>query len=57
MDKEIFKNACDVSTMLLEAGQYAEQLRQQAQAEAAELLLLLRFGKIWRYWPTGQMMC
>ena len=32
------QNACDVGTMLLEAGQYAEQLRQQAQAEAAELL-------------------
>ena len=31
------QNACDVGTMLLEAGQYAEQ-RQQAQAEAAELL-------------------
>ena len=32
------QNACDVGTILLEAGQYAEQLRQQAQAEAAELL-------------------
>lgn len=32
------QNACDVGTMLLEAGQYAEQLRQQAQAETAELL-------------------
>lgn len=32
------QNACDVGTMLLEARQYAEQLRQQAQAEAAELL-------------------
>ena len=32
------QNACDVGTMLLEAGQYAEQLRQQAQTEAAELL-------------------
>ena len=32
------QNACDVSTMLLEARQYAEQLRQQVQAEAAELL-------------------
>ena len=32
------QNACDVGTMLLEAGQYAEQLRQQAQAEAAELI-------------------
>ncbi|MBR5470673.1 MAG: DivIVA domain-containing protein [Oscillibacter sp.] len=32
------QNACDVGTMLLEAGQYAEQLRQQAQEEAAELL-------------------
>ena len=32
------QNACDVGAMLLEAGQYAEQLRQQAQAEAAELL-------------------
>ena len=32
------QNACNVGTMLLEAGQYAEQLRQQAQAEAAELL-------------------
>jgi cell division septum initiation protein DivIVA len=32
------QNACDVGTMLLEAGQYAEQLRQQAQTEAAELI-------------------
>ena len=32
------QNACDVGAMLLEAGQYAEQLRQQAQEEAAELL-------------------
>ena len=32
------QNACDVGTLLLEAGQYAEQIRQQAQAEAAELL-------------------
>ena len=32
------QNACDVGTALLEAGQYAEQLRQQAQEEAAELL-------------------
>ena len=32
------QNACDVGTMLLEAGQYAEQLRQHAQEEAAELL-------------------
>ena len=32
------QNACDVGTMLLEAGQYAEQLRQQAREEAAELL-------------------
>ena len=32
------QNACDVGNMLLEAGQYAEQLRQQAQQEAAELL-------------------
>jgi len=31
------QNACDVGTMLLEAGQYAEQLRQQAQEEAALL--------------------
>ena len=31
------QNACDVGTMLLEAGQYAEQLRQQAQEEAAQL--------------------
>lgn len=31
------QNACDVGTMLLEAGQYAEQLRQQAQGEVAEL--------------------
>ena len=33
------QNACDVGTMLLEAGQYAEQLRQQAQEEAAQLRL------------------
>ena len=33
------QNACDVGTMLLEAGQYAEQLRQQAQDEAALLRL------------------
>ena len=32
------QNACDVGPMLLEAGQYAEQLRQQAQEEAAEIL-------------------
>ena len=32
------QNACDVGTMLLEAGQYAEQIRQQAQAEASALL-------------------
>ena len=32
------QNACDVGTMLLEAGQYAEQLRRQTQEEAAELL-------------------
>ena len=32
------QNACDVGNMLLEAGQYAEQLRQQAQVEAAEIL-------------------
>ena len=32
------QNACDVGNMLLEAGQYAEQLRQQAQQESAELL-------------------
>ena len=31
------QNACDVGTMLLEAGQYAEQIRQQAQEEAAQL--------------------
>ena len=31
------QNACDVGTMLLEAGQYAEQLRQQAQEESAQL--------------------
>ena len=31
------QNACDVGTMLLEAGQYAEKLRQQAQEEAAQL--------------------
>ena len=31
------QNACDVGTILLEAGQYAEQLRQQAQEEAALL--------------------
>ena len=31
------QNACDVGTMLLEAGQYAEQLRQQAQEETTEL--------------------
>lgn len=31
------QNACDVGNMLLEAGQYAEQLRQQAQEEAAQL--------------------
>ena len=30
------QNACDVGTMLLEAGQYAEQLRQQAQEEATQ---------------------
>ena len=32
------QNACDVGTMLLEAGQYAEQIRQQAQVEASALL-------------------
>ena len=32
------QNACDVGNMLLEAGQYAEQLRQQAQEEAADVL-------------------
>ena len=31
------QNACDVGTMMLEAGQYAEQLRQQAQEEVAQL--------------------
>ena len=31
------QNACDVGTMLLEAGQYAEQIRQQAQEEVAQL--------------------
>ena len=31
------QNACDVGTMLLEAGQYAEQLRQQTQAEDEQL--------------------
>ena len=31
------QNACDVGTMPLEAGQYAEQLRQQTQAEAEQL--------------------
>ena len=31
------QTACDVGNMLLEAGQYAEQLRQQAQEEAAVL--------------------
>ena len=31
------QNACDVGTMLLEAGQYAEQLRRQAQEEAEQL--------------------
>lgn len=31
------QNACDVGPMLLEAGQYAEQLRQQAQEESAQL--------------------
>ena len=31
------QNACDVGTMLLEAGQYAEQLRKQAQEEAEEI--------------------
>ena len=31
------QNACDVGTVLLEAGQYAEQLRQQAQEESAQL--------------------
>ena len=31
------QNACDVGTMLLEAGQYAEQLRQQAQEEVTQL--------------------
>ena len=32
------QNTCDVGAMLMEAGQYAEQLRQQAQEEAAEIL-------------------
>ena len=32
------QNACNIGTMLLEAGQYAEQIRQQAQAEASALL-------------------
>ena len=32
------QNACDVGAILLEAGQYAEQIRQQAQAEASALL-------------------
>ena len=32
------RNACDVGTLLLGVEQYAEQLRQQAQEEAAELL-------------------
>jgi cell division septum initiation protein DivIVA len=32
------QNACDVGTLLLGVEQYAEQLRQQAQEEAAELL-------------------
>ena len=31
------QNACEVGTMMLEAGQYAEQLRQQAQEEVAQL--------------------
>ena len=31
------KNACDVGSVLLEAGQYAEQLRRQAQEEAEQL--------------------
>ena len=31
------QNACNVGTVLLEAGQYAEQLRQQAQEESAQL--------------------
>ena len=31
------QTACDVGTMMLEAGQYAEQLRPQAQEEAAQL--------------------
>ena len=31
------QNACDVGTMMLEAGQYAEQLRQQAQEEVTQL--------------------
>ena len=32
------QNACDVGTMLREAGQYSEQLRQQAQEDAEECL-------------------
>ena len=31
------QNACDVGVVLLEAGQYAEQFRQQAQEEAEQL--------------------
>ncbi len=32
------QNACDVGNMILEAGQYAEKLHQQAQEEAEQLL-------------------
>ena len=32
------QNACNVGAILLEAGQYAEQLRQQAQEDAEERL-------------------
>ena len=32
------QNACEVGNMLLEAGQYAAQVRQQAEEEAAEIL-------------------
>ena len=32
------QNACDVGSILLEAGEHAEELRQRAQKEAAELL-------------------
>lgn len=55
------QNACDVGTMLkMKRISFFLNLRQRGKLRPKSsrytLGLLLRFGKIWRYWPTGQMM-